>query len=214
MRSMRKFTRGKIEGFLRRWATDEEVLDVGAGSTHYADVFPRRVTFDIDPERKPDVVGDIARMPFENNSYGTIVCSEVFEHLQDPKAAVSEIHRVLKPGGLLLLTTRFLFPIHDAPSDFWRYTPFSLRLLFKEWEILEIIPESDTFSTLAVLIQRIIFQTDVRGGTLTKGLLYMLAILFSKMDILIKKRWGDIRRTTSPEIVFSSGLYVVCRKKA
>ena len=210
---MHKLTRGKIKGFLTKYSTDKQVLDIGAGNTEYTDIFPNRTRVDIDPERKPDIVADIVNLPFKDGSYEVIMCSEIFEHLLEPQKAIEEIKRVLKPGGILILTTRFLFPIHDAPGDYWRYTPYSLAFLFRDWHIVEIQMESDVFSTIGVLIQRIIFQTDVRGGRFTKVILHVISIIFSKLDWLILKRYGDIKRTTVVNTTFSSGIYGVFRKQ-
>lgn len=210
---MKKFTRGHIESFLSRFKTDGAVLDIGAGGTEYASLFPNRTTLDIDPERNPDIVGDAEALPVADEAYDLVICSEALEHIKDPRRAVSEMNRVLKPGGIAVITTRFLFPIHDAPHDYWRFTPYSLRMLFSDWEILAEHSESDTFSTIAVLLQRIMFQTDVRGGKLTKGLVYLVALFLSKLDGLVLSKYGDIKRTKKVDVLFSSGLYIACKKR-
>lgn len=71
---------------------------------------------------KPDVFGDAASLPFADNSMDTVVLLEVLEHVRHPEKTLSEIERVLKPGGILLLSMPFLYPVHDAPYDFQRYT--------------------------------------------------------------------------------------------
>ena len=208
---MRKFTRGKIEGFLRRYATTASVLDVGAGGVEYSALFPNRTTFDIDPARHPDIVGDAADMPFEDSSYEVIICSEVFEHLPDPQKVVGELRRVLKPGGLLVLTTRFAFPVHDAPGDYWRFTAYGLQLLFKGWEIESLEAETGPFGTIAVLLQRIMFQTDLRGGKITKAIVYLFALIFNKLDCLVLKQYGDIKRSAPESRMLYSGIFMACR---
>lgn len=76
---------------------------------------------------KPDVFGDAALLPLPSASVDTVVMFEVMEHLRDPDAAASEIRRVLRPDGTLLLTIPFLYPIHDAPHDYQRLTLHGLR---------------------------------------------------------------------------------------
>ncbi|MBP6946374.1 MAG: methyltransferase domain-containing protein [Candidatus Pacebacteria bacterium] len=209
---MKKLTRGKINSFLAKHASDKRVLDIGAASGDHASMFPNAIALDIDPARKPDIVGDAHNLPFPDASFEVVVCSEVFEHLEDPRKAVSEMHRVLVSGGIIILTTRFLFPVHDAPGDYFRFTPYGLRLLFANWEIFDEECEADSFSTIAVLLQRIIFQSELRGGKITKGILWLFVLLFNKLDFLTIRRYGDIRRTSIVSSLLSSGIYIACRK--
>ncbi len=209
---MKKITRDRIRAFLAKYATDEVVLDIGSGGADQAKYYPNRVTLDIDPARGPEIVGDAQNMPFENESYTTILCTEVLEHIPDPQKAVDEMCRVLKPGGVLILTTRFIFPVHDAPGDFWRLTPYGLKHLFSKWEVLEEATEADAFLTIAVLLQRIMFQCDLRGGRFTKGIVLMFVYIFSHLDGLIVRRFADIQRTETVPVLMSSGVYIACRK--
>lgn len=71
---------------------------------------------------RPDIFGDARRIPLAEDSVDAVVMLEVLEHLKHPREALLEIARVLRPGGQLLLTVPFLYPIHDAPHDFQRYT--------------------------------------------------------------------------------------------
>jgi SAM-dependent methyltransferase len=75
---------------------------------------------------RPDLFGDAATLPFGNGSIDCVVLLEVLEHLEHPRQTLHEIARVLKPGGRLLLSMPFLYPIHDAPHDFQRYTVHGL----------------------------------------------------------------------------------------
>jgi SAM-dependent methyltransferase len=208
---MKKLTRGKIDAFLEKHATDKKTLDIGAASGDHP-MFPNATALDIDAARKPDVVGDAHALPFPDASFDTVVCSEVFEHLNDPVKAVSEMKRVLTPGGTLVLTTRFIFPVHDAPGDYFRYTPYGLRHLFRDFDIVDEASEADSFSTIAVLLQRIIFQSDLRGGKMTKGILWLVALIFERLDFLTLRRYADIKRTETVPSLLTSGVYIACRK--
>lgn len=75
---------------------------------------------------RPDLFADAAVLPLRDNSIDCVVLLEVIEHLEHPRRALQEIARVLKPGGRLLLSMPFLYPIHDAPHDFQRYTVHGL----------------------------------------------------------------------------------------
>lgn len=71
---------------------------------------------------RPDVFADARHLPFADNSIDAIACFEVLEHVRDPQAVLSEVARVLVPGGIVNLSMPFLYPVHDAPYDFQRWT--------------------------------------------------------------------------------------------
>ena len=80
-------------------------------------------------ETRPAVHGDAQRLPFPDGTFDTVVCLEVLEHVPNPDAALQEASRVLKPEGHLLLSTPFLYPIHDAPNDYRRWTWLGLKAM-------------------------------------------------------------------------------------
>jgi SAM-dependent methyltransferase len=83
---------------------------------------------------------DMLSLDFEDDSFDYIVSDQVLEHVEgDPYQAIGECHRVLRRGGIALHTTCFINPVHDAPKDFWRFTPEALSLLHRDWtEIIEV----------------------------------------------------------------------------
>lgn len=208
----RKITRKNLEVFLKKYKTDRKVLDIGAGGSSYGTLFPNRLTYDVDPARKPDIVGDAHALPFDSESFECILCTEVLEHLKDPRKAITEMNRVLAPNGYLILTTRFVYPIHDSPTDYWRFTEYGLRELFQGWNIIELVPETEAFSTLAVLSQRIAFQTKLRANSMLKLVLLMVAAVLNRMNFLIKTEYGDITKDRVERSIMSSGYYLVCKK--
>lgn len=76
---------------------------------------------------RPAVFADAACLPFADGSFEGVCCLEVIEHVPVPPAVFSEISRVLKRGGRAWVSVPFLYPIHDAPFDFRRFTEFGLR---------------------------------------------------------------------------------------
>jgi SAM-dependent methyltransferase len=76
---------------------------------------------------KPDVFSDGACLPFSDECFDGVVCLEVLEHVPDPASVMSELARVLKSGGRAWISMPFLYPLHDAPFDFQRYTEYGLR---------------------------------------------------------------------------------------
>ena len=213
---MQKITRKHLRPFLEKYETDKVVLEIGGGrlSTNhsYEDLFPNRHTFDIDPERLPETIGDVHSLPFEDESFEFILCTEVLEHLHTPHQAIAEMKRVLKSGGALVLTTRFVFPIHDAPHDYYRYTEYGLRHLFKDWDIIQLQAETQSFSAMGALFQRLGFQTNLKGGKFTKIILYGFAFLLDRLNWIIKEEYGDITKKSLTKNNFTTGYYIVCSK--
>jgi SAM-dependent methyltransferase len=73
---------------------------------------------------------NVLSLPYNDNTFDLVVTDQVLEHVcGDPFKAVEECRRVLKPGGIAIHTTPFLFQIHGYPSDYWRFTPDALALM-------------------------------------------------------------------------------------
>jgi SAM-dependent methyltransferase len=82
-----------------------------------------------------DIIADLNTSPIpelENNSFDSAICSDVLEHIYEPKILLYEIHRVLKQNGILLLNVPFTFPVHESPHDYYRYTEWALKSLMKD----------------------------------------------------------------------------------
>lgn len=112
---------------------DEWVLDLGAGGKLQR--WENVVQIDIFRYPMTDVVGSADRLPFRDNSFGAVISQAVFEHLQYPQAAVEEIRRVLKPGGVVKIDTAFLQPEHGYPHHFYNATETGLREWFREFDL-------------------------------------------------------------------------------
>lgn len=89
----------------------------------------------------PDIIGDIHKMPFQDNSLDAIICLSVLEHVENPILAAKEMHRTLKPKGYSIVYVPFLYYYHAEKGyygDFWRFTEDSLRFMFKDFSGFEI----------------------------------------------------------------------------
>jgi ubiquinone/menaquinone biosynthesis C-methylase UbiE len=138
-----------LDGWLHRTAVRDAVvrelprmegtvLDVGCGTAPYRELVlsaPSRATrhigLDMPSERYPlqELTWDGRTMPLPDSSVQQVLLTEVLEHCPDPAAVLAECLRVLTPGGRLLLTVPFLWPLHEVPYDEYRYTPFALERL-------------------------------------------------------------------------------------
>ena len=208
-----KITRRNLDIFLKKHASLEKIVDIGSGNSSYNRFFPNRISVDIDPNRKPNIIGDAHNLPFKDGEVEAILSTDVMEHLKDPVKAVSEMKRVLKKGGKVIFVTRFIFPIHDSPNDFWRFTKYGLQELFKDFEIVEFQAETTNFSTIAILLQRIGYQTKLRANKLSKFLIFFHAKILTYCNWLIKEEYGDIARKNKEQGMLASGYYMVAKKK-
>jgi SAM-dependent methyltransferase len=102
------------------------------GQVDYADLrafFPHQafVGCDMRPGPGVDRVEDVSSMTLPDGVAGTVLCIETFEHVFEVRRAFDEVFRILRPGGLFVLTSPFNFRIHGYPDDYWRMTPNCLR---------------------------------------------------------------------------------------
>ena len=106
--------------------------------------FSRKVlikTLDINQKNKPDIAGDICKKnrSIKNKTFDIVVCTEVLEHTLDPFGAMREIHRILKTGGLLVVSAPFDFRIHGPLPDCWRFTIHGWRELLRKFKVLKVM---------------------------------------------------------------------------
>lgn len=112
-------------------------VNVGAGTLTYGECLPDTATMwcvDIrsQPESNVDVLSDIQACGIATGCLDWILCTSVLEHIPDPRCAMVEMARCLKPGGRLIMTVPQTFPLHAEPADFWRFTSHGIRLLATE----------------------------------------------------------------------------------
>jgi SAM-dependent methyltransferase len=106
-------------------------------------------TLDINPHAGTTYCLDICTTndAIQDDRFDIIVCTEVLEHVLNPFAAIAEIHRILKPGGILLASSPFNFRIHGPLPDCWRFTEHGWRVMLKNFEQLRIetLEDADRF---------------------------------------------------------------------
>ena len=141
---MREAVVNYVKRAIERFPVEEPILDTCAGwePNCYQPLFPgkRYIKQDIRDYDPPciDVVCDIGDMKsIANEGIGLVLNLESLEHLPYPQRAIDEIHRVLRPHGLLILTTVMHFKIHRCPKDYWRFTPDGIELLLSRFKILD-----------------------------------------------------------------------------
>jgi len=127
------------------------LLDVGCGSRPFANLFEGRVEryLGVDlrasrflGDRPPDAYARGEQLPFRAGSMDTVLSLSVLTYLPEPGLLIAEAHRVLKPGGTLLLEFTQMVPLHDEPHDYFRFTRYGAAHLLERagFEPLEYIP--------------------------------------------------------------------------
>ncbi len=148
------------EIFLLGSRLNGKMLDFGCGSKPYRNLFQVSEYIGVDMENEGhsheqesvDVFYDGQTLPFSDNSFDSCLCSEVLEHTFDPDKALSEIHRVLKPGALFLVTVPFVWNEHEVPNDAFRYTQYGMKHLLNQ-QGFEVIEMRQTGNFISVLYQ-------------------------------------------------------------
>ncbi|MGI9183635.1 MAG: class I SAM-dependent methyltransferase [Solirubrobacteraceae bacterium] len=140
------------------------VLDVGAGDAPYRELFDRceYLTSDWTGSghewaAEADIVAPANALPLDDASVDAVLLTQVLEHVPDPAAVLSEVARVLRPGGGVFVTVPFVWELHELPFDFWRFTPSSLErlLVAAGFGGVAIEPRNDCFTTIAQLMRNV-----------------------------------------------------------
>lgn len=154
-----------------------------------------------------DVACDAHRIPFADATFDGVTAIAVLEHVADPQRAVAEIHRVLKPGGLVLAETPFMQQVHGGAFDFTRFTDLGHRRLFRRFEEIERGACCGPGMALA-WAYRYFLVSLVGGPARTRQVVTAFAYLTS-----FWLRWFDRAIIARPESRdAASGLYFLGRK--
>ena len=92
---------------------------------------------DVSLNERTQIVLDCHNIPFSDNSFDCIIAQAVLEHVKYPLTCVSEIHRVLKKGGIIYAETPFMQQVHGEAYDFYRFTLSGHRILFEKFIEIE-----------------------------------------------------------------------------
>ena len=186
---------------------DKIILNLGSGIR-----LVRKDVINIDfyPFANVDIVADITKLPFKDNSVDAVVCESVLEHVKNPGIIIQEIKRILKPDGIVYLSVPFIAGFHSSPDDYYRWSKQGLRELMRQgFQEREMGIRSGPTSALISIINEwiaIILSFGLRP--LHQILLMILTIITFPLKI---PDYFIYKFSTSQNIAF--GFYYIGRKK-
>jgi SAM-dependent methyltransferase len=177
-----------------------DILDVGCGSSPYRSVFSHTRYHGVDLDRSvcsqdPCIQSfDGKKLPYSDNHFDAIICTQVFEHVFTPDEFLQEIYRVLKPDGKLLLTVPFIWDEHEIPYDFGRYTSFGIKHLLEKNNFIVTEFRKSTVGSQAVtqliiaMIVSKLWKFGVIGRWLTRFLSSVTILIISPLLFLFSSQ--------------------------
>jgi SAM-dependent methyltransferase len=181
--SVRQFA-GRVEG--------GRMLDLGCGSKPYRALFNVDEYIGLDVavsghdhfDSRIDVYYDGKNIPFPDGCFDSVLCSEVFEHVFELSELLKEINRVTRPGGSLLITLPFIWPEHEVPFDYARYTSYGIADLLERsgFAVEAHMKVSNTVETIFQMLAAYVWHTVFPNPLVIKFLL--TPILVTPLHIL------------------------------
>lgn len=181
------------------------VLDAGAGEGMYKDLFGKMNYISIDLGKISKTYGDISaisnltKIPFSTGQFDLIVCTQVLEHVEDPRTVLAEMWRVLKPRASLWISVPFFYEQHEIPHDYYRYTTFGLKYLLEtaNFHVRRLQWLEGYYGTLAYQLATAVrfFRVNEKN--------YLLAFLFK----LLAYRFTNAEKSSNKVIIDQQFLY-------
>ena len=194
LRPLARSVAGAVARDLAPAGEDQAVLDIGCGvkpyRPYFAAVAGEYVGLDLEPGPQVDVVSPAESLPFDDERFHAVLSTQTLEHVPDPAKVMHEIHRVLKPGGVLVLSTHGTAAYHPCPTDLWRWTQEGLEKLVRdngEWTSLRLEATGGTAACFGYLLG--FYVTGAlhrrRLAPLRKVLLASICLTFGLLDRVI-----------------------------
>ena len=197
------FLIGDLKNVISKYASGK-ILDVGCGNKPYEPLFnttpENYIGCDIvqSSEHKVDVLCKATNIDAEDNFFDTAFSTQVMEHVDNSDLMMSECNRVLKPGGIFILSVPLCWELHEEPYDFFRFTKYGLKELCdrNNFEVLEIIPNGGKWAAIMQMNINMVYSTFKRKNLFIKGLKFLfinlhLTELINRIAIKIDKRFFD-----------------------
>jgi len=181
-------------------------LNLGSGNRILSS---KIINVDLYPYKNVDIITDIQNLPIASKTIDTVICSAVLEHIKNPYNVVSEIYRVLKEGGLTYCYMPFICGFHASPNDYIRLTYEGMKILFKDFEIVELGISGGPTSGLLWILQEWLAILLSFGS---RRLYFLLYLFFMLITFPIKYLDFILAKYPMAKNI-ASGFYIIARKK-
>jgi SAM-dependent methyltransferase len=151
----------QLERLARTYARGR-LVDVGCGSKQYESMFKPHVLEHVGVDYAEsqhdrshvDIVSSGYDIPVPDASFDTVLHTSVLEHMEDPERALRECARILKPTGHIIFAVPFIWHVHEAPRDFFRFTSLGMEYLFKRtgFQLRELTPVCGFWGTFGQML--------------------------------------------------------------
>lgn len=194
------------------------LYDLGSGESPFKDFFLKYAQQYIAVDwagsfhtTKTDIAADLNKpLPIESEVADTVVSISVMEHLCEPLMMLTEAFRILKPCGEMVLQVPWQWHIHEAPHDYFRYTPFALRYLLEKAGFVDIVIEPCSgFFTTVILKLNYFSCRFIRGPRPLRWIIKGLLLPIWFMGQLVAPWLDKLDRNWAAE---AAGYYVIARK--
>jgi SAM-dependent methyltransferase len=189
-----RISRRSLVRFCAEMSTEEPTLVLHSRDVDHERFFPNSVVISKPRDATPDIhttpyLQELGALSAE--SFPVILCTGLIEHVPEPERLIRELHRILAPGGRLILAGSAVFSFHGAPYNFFHFTPSGFRVLFSRWSRFEVLRgSSQPFETIAILLQRINLQCDVFPPV--RPLIELLYHLLPRMDAFVLRQYDSV----------------------
>jgi SAM-dependent methyltransferase len=136
--------------------TNLEILDIGCGSKPYSSFFKGKtkkyVGIDLTSNEYVDCIAPAESLPFPSETFDVVISTQMLEHVKDPVKVIKEIYRVLRKGGVVFLSTHGIWEKHGSPDDYYRWTDDGLKILFDDFQNIEVMENGGSILCLFQLL--------------------------------------------------------------
>lgn len=189
----KKLSTKNLVKLCREYASDKKTLVIHSEDVDYKPYFPNGYAVTKRPDKPADMHVDLFYRDLANiapESYELVLCTGLLEHVPDPQRLIDDMKRILTPGGKLVISASAVFSFHECPNDYYHFTPFSFRELFKDWTKIEMLRgSSQPFDTLSILLQRVLIQCDIFPPV--RPLLELLCLILPVFDRAIVRQYDN-----------------------
>jgi SAM-dependent methyltransferase len=173
------------------------LIDIGCGEKPYKHLLEGLVTDHVGIDHcgtshdrsNIDIIGTAYSIPVESNSFDSVICTAVLEHLEEPELAIKECYRVLKTGGYAVYSVPFIWHLHEEPRDFFRFSKYGLKYLFEKtgFAVVEIRPLSGFILTFLQLHIYLVMGKFNKGIIRFLGIFELYNFIIQRLGIFLNK---------------------------